>query len=304
MFFQGNRGRGLLSIGNYVTNRLTYAGQHMQNLTIAEIGALSRADAEVAIRSRVQTVYLGDDRVLTRILGSLKLFLSTKDTGFGCHVMLDGFWEMWLTQFFARIVKPGMTVVDVGANFGYYSVLFGEAVGPGGQVIAIEPVPVTAGFLRRSVDLNGHSSRTRVMECALGNGAEGQVHLFVPDGEPKNATVISQPREGSIAVASATLDDLLRGLDRVDLVKIDAEGAEADILTGMAETITRHGPRVLLEFNAARYSDALGFVKNLRRSFAEIRSLDFNSDLQPVTDHELLGQKVGEDQLLLLEPRQ
>jgi len=97
---------------------------------------MTRAQAEQEIRARTQAVYLGDHLALVRVLGQAKMFLSTTDAGFASHVMLDGFWEIWLTLFFARVIAPGMTVIDVGANFGYYTLLFGRAVGPSGRVIA------------------------------------------------------------------------------------------------------------------------------------------------------------------------
>src|SRR5258707_8071492 len=115
---------------------------------------------EDAIRRRVQTAYLGDGLVLARILGRQKILLNGSDRGFACHLMLDGFWEMWLTQFLAGQVKPGMTVVDVGANFGYYTVLFADAVGDAGRVIAVEPNPDAAALLRETVLLNGYAPRT------------------------------------------------------------------------------------------------------------------------------------------------
>ena len=99
-------------------------------LSISALGFMPRPEAEAEIRARVQTVYLGRQTVLSRVLGFNKMFLSTTDLGFSLHVMLDGFWEIWLTLFFARSVKAGMVALDIGANFGYYSVLLGAAVGP------------------------------------------------------------------------------------------------------------------------------------------------------------------------------
>src|SRR5260370_19641668 len=89
-----------------------------------QLATWARQRLEKAIRRQVQTVYLGNGLVLARILGRFKIFLRTDDRGFACHLMLDGFWEMWLTQFLARSIRSGMTVIDVGANFGYYTVLF------------------------------------------------------------------------------------------------------------------------------------------------------------------------------------
>lgn len=275
----------------------------MKVLSLNEIAGMSRSEAEDAIRARVQTVYLGDNRLLTRILGRSKLFLSTLDVGFAGHVMLDGFWEMWLTQFFASIVRPGMTVIDVGANAGYYTILFGDAVGRNGRVVAVEPVPSTVALLRQSVALNGLSSYTRIVDVALGKDPQGQVCMMVPEGEPKNATVVSHDRPGSFRVPSTNLDTLARdlALDRVDLIKIDAEGAEEAIVAGMSEVLARYRPSVLLEFNAARSHNATDFVAFLRSSFSNLQKLDFHGRLQPITDRELLDTSSGEDILLFME---
>ena len=100
-----------------------------------------RQRLEAAIRRRVQTAYLGEGVVLARILGRQKIFLRSADRGFACHLMLDGFWEIWLTQYLAGCVRPGMTVIDVGANYGYYTLLLADAVGEAGHVIAVEPNP-------------------------------------------------------------------------------------------------------------------------------------------------------------------
>jgi FkbM family methyltransferase len=273
----------------------------LNDLYLAALAGMSRQTAERAIKARVQTAYLGDKLILARILGRPKIFLSADDLGFACHLMLDGYWEIWLTQFFARLVKPGMTVIDVGANFGYYTVLFGDAVGATGRVIAIEPVPSTAAILRKTIDINGLTHTTHLVVAAAGDRDDAEVHMLVPPGEPKNAAVVAAPREGSIIVPSVTIDRLTRDLDRLDIVKIDAEGAESTILAGMNETIARFKPRILLEFNAARYPDPDAFLADIERSYPIIRSLDFASNLEPAPRDVLLHTRFGEDWLLYLE---
>ena len=273
----------------------------MKELTLDELARLSRSEAEAAIRARVHTVYLGRDVALTRILGRHKLYLATDDVGFAGHVMLDGFWEMWLTQFFARRIKPGMTVVDVGAHFGYYTLLFGDLVGPDGRVLAIEPAPATARLLERSIALNGYSPNVRLECLAVGRIPDGLGHLFVPPGETKNAALGPSGREGSIEVVVTTLDHLIRDYDRIDLVKIDAEGSEIDIITGMADVITRHAPDVLLEYNAARYTDPQGFLDELMGSFASITVLDPDGALRPASAAEIATPHADRDWLLFLE---
>ncbi len=273
----------------------------LNDLYLPALAEMSRQAAERAIRARVQTAYLGDKLILARILGRPKIFLSTDDLGFACQLMLDGYWEIWLTQFFARVIKPGMTVIDVGANFGYYTVLFGDAVGATGRVIAIEPVPSTAAILRKTIDLNGLTYTTRLVIAAAGDRDDAEVHIVVPPGEPKNAAVVATPCKGSIMAPSVTIDRLTRDLDRLDMVKIDAEGAEVTILAGMKETIARFRPRILLEFNAARYPDPDAFLAEIERSYPTMRRLDFSSNLQPAPRDVLLHTRFGEDWLLYLE---
>src|ERR1700712_1653814 len=174
-----------------------------------DLAHADRATVERAIRSRVQTLYLGGGRMLARVLGRHKMFLHTSDRGFACHVAMDGFWEIWLTQFLARMLKPGMVAIDVGANYGYYTLLFAEAVTASGLVLAVEPNPAAAGSLKETVLLNGFAGHTRVLQSALGPPGMSQHHLFVPFGEPKNALLVehNDHSEGdTICVPVTTLD--------------------------------------------------------------------------------------------------
>ena len=274
----------------------------MSLLSINNIATMSRGELEDSIRSRVQTIYIGDGCVLSRVLGRQKIYLSTTDIGFAGNVMMDGFWEIWLTQFFARIIRPGMTVIDVGANFGYYTLLFSEAVGPQGNVLAVEPVPSTAAFLSRSVTLNGYNSRVKLIQAALGSDKKSEVRMYMPPGEPKNARVTnSSAHEGVFSVKSTSIDTIAWKYENIDLIKIDAEGAEEEIFAGMKSVLARHRPCVLLEFNAARSRNASVFLRELRGSFKSLRYLNHSSLLVDVTDEELLNLNVNDDWLLYLE---
>jgi FkbM family methyltransferase len=261
----------------------------------------SRPILETAIRRRVQTAYLGNGLVLSRILGRHKIFLRSADRGFACHVMLDGFWEMWLTQFLARHVKPGMTVVDVGANFGYFTLLLGDAVGETGHVIAVEPNPDAATLLQESVLLNGHATRTRIVAQALGASA-GRGWLYAPHGEPKNAALVDKenlPGGRTVEVATVTLDDVAMGCPKVDLVKIDAEGGELGIVAGMRQLIARDHPTIVLEFNAARYPEPREFLDELLASYTGAQELALDGTIIPLDEESVLDQTSLQDRILL-----
>lgn len=265
------------------------------------LASWQRARLEAAIRRRVQTAYLGDSVVLARILGRHKIFLRSSDRGFACHVMLDGFWEMWLTQFLARHVKLGMTVVDVGANFGYYTLLLGDAVGETGHVLAVEPNPDAAALLQETVLLNGHGKRTRVVPHALGATA-GHGWLYSPDGEPKNAALVDRkdlPGGRTINVTTLTLDEIALPCKKVNLVKIDAEGGEIAIAAGMRQLIARDRPMITLEFNPARYADPRGFLDEMLASYGTARELSLDGALLPLDKTAVLDQTNREDRILI-----
>lgn len=244
----------------------------------------SRQRLEVAIRRRAQTAYLGDGTVLARILGRHKIFLRGADRGFACHLMLDGFWEMWLTQHLARCVEPGMTVIDVGANFGYYTLLLADAVGSTGHVIAVEPNPEAVALLTQSVNLNGHADRTRIVPQAL-DGAAGQRLLYVPADEPKNAALVDRadlPGGRTIEVSTVTLDEIALAVPKVDLIKIDAEGAEQEIVAGMGRLIERDKPMLVLEYNAARYAEPRAFLDSLLAVYGTAEELKPTGEVVPI----------------------
>ena len=274
-----------------------------------EFATGNRAELENRCRAMTNPVYLGNDTALCRVLGGSKIYLDTRDTGFGSHVMLDGYWETWLTIFFARQVRPGMTVIDVGANFGYYTLLFGALVGATGRVYAIEPNPAVVEKLRRSIALNGLATRTTILEAAAG-AADGEATLYVPYGEPKNSTIVANaagvaPASGTIhKVHQIKLDRLGATNARVDLVKIDAEGAEQDILAGMEGILRRDKPCLVVEFNAARYADPAGFIEWLSALYGRMRYIDFEANAAELTAKQLLSDRSGEDWLLLFgEPQ-
>ena len=265
-------------------------------------------ELENRCRALTNPLYLGDHTAICRILGSYKLYVDTSDTGFSSHVLLDGYWEMWLTIFFARHLQPGMTVIDVGANFGYYTLLFGALVGESGHVYAVEPNPAVAAKLRRSVNLNGLTRRTTIVEAAAGSTHGRKVTLYVPHGEPKNARIIASPRMVSLDlgtvhdVTEISLDEVATAAPRIDFLKIDVEGSEEAVIAGLMRILTRDRPGLVLEFNAGRYSDARGFVDKLQAIYSRMSYIDYQANIVPITASQVISDRRGEDWLLYFDP--
>ncbi len=277
----------------------------LDRIDIEEFAYRSKRSLEALCRARAQPVHLGGNEGLCRILGRYKLYVDTRDRGLCAHLLLDGFWEMGLTMHMARTVRPGMTAVDVGANFGYYTVLFGALIGETGHVFAIEPAPATAATLRRSVELNGFQKFTTVVEAVAGNGEASDRLLHVPPREPKNAQLVASADVVDSAggtvhrVAEIRLDALLADRRRIDFVKIDAEGAEEAVIAGALVTLRRDRPNLVLEFNAARARDPDSLLGTLCDIYGTPRYLDLQGNLLDTTSARLTRENFGVDWLVV-----
>lgn len=270
---------------------------------IFDIWALRTGDRwrhEAVIRGLCQTAYLGDHTAICRILGRYKMYVDTRDVGVASHLMLDGYWEMWNTETIIRLVRPGMTVLDVGAHCGYFSVLLADLVGPTGKLLSFEPNPPMAELLRRTIAVNGFDGRTTVHEIALGQ-ERGTAILEVPKNEPKNAHVVQgKGGPGTVEVPLRRGDEIPGALD-ADFIKIDAEGAEQAIWTGLADILARNRPlTILLEFAAARYADPAAFLSQILSHGFDLAEVDLVGGVQPRSRADVLNASPHDDQMLLL----
>jgi FkbM family methyltransferase len=225
------------------------------------------------------------------MLGRYIMYMSAADTGITPHVCLDGYWESWITLALARAVQPGWHCVDVGANHGYYSVMMAAAVGNEGRVLAVEPNPALSDLLELSLEVNGFSSISRVARVAASEQDNRKARLSVPPGRGLLATMmpdLADPQADVIEVDTMTIDTLTRHWPRVDLVKIDAEGAEELVWAGMAHTLERNpGIVVVLEFTPARYRDPARFVSSIQSAGFALRHVRDDGGLDEVPAAEL-----------------
>ena len=127
-----------------------------------------------------------------------------------------------------------------------------------------------------------------------------------PIGEPKNAAILADGMQmatdsGSFhTVLTRTIDSLATELGGLDVIKIDAEGAEEGIFEGMAEAIRQYRPAIVLEFNAARYRDPRDFLGRMKRAYGALHFIDNAGKPKTVSEGEVLTRNFGEDWLLFL----
>jgi FkbM family methyltransferase len=164
--------------------------------------------------------------------------------GAATHGCWLGSYEADKQRRFAKFIRPGMKIFDVGANVGFYTLLSSRLVGPAGQVHAFEPLPRNLGLLRQHLRLNGIAN-VRIWENAAGS-APGSVDFHI-GANPMTGHVGGAGGE-TIRVEVVSLDSLAETsrIPLPNLIKCDIEGAEGDFLLGAKSVIHRSKPVLFL----------------------------------------------------------
>lgn len=261
----------------------------------------SRSDLERVSRAGVKTEDAGNHRRATRILDRYTLFTDVRDNRLGKHIAEDGFWEAWVTLAMARAIKPGFRCVDVGANVGYFTMLMADAAGQHGSAVAVEPNPRAASLIRDSLQANGFENRVAVLEKAAFNKDDVDLSLGVPLDAPSDASHHREFRSEDplVTVGTTTIDTLTSDWTDVNLIKIDAEGAEGEIWEGMQKTILRPDLTIMMEVSAGRDYDMGKMLHQIRAAGFPIRHVDTTGKPVAVSDEAILG--TNEDWMLFLQ---
>ncbi|WP_068083153.1 FkbM family methyltransferase [Polycladidibacter stylochi] len=205
---------------------------------------------------RTSSIYLGDYTALTVTTRHQKMYVDTRDISVAPHLMIHGYWEEWITKVFLKLLKPGMHLIDIGANFGYYTLLGAHGVGPQGRVTAFEANPHLVGLLKQSVAINGYESICKVVQKAVYSHPEKLSFEICNKFMGGSSLHLSHNGEDHlgfkterIEVEATSLDDYLEASDKVDFIKMDAERSEAFILLGAENLLLRSKPIILMEYN-------------------------------------------------------
>lgn len=222
---------------------------------------LEALDAHVeAARWPHGPVYAGDGTAVVATRWGAKLYVDCRDAVLAPWLLLDGLWEASVTAWFQRSVRPGDHVVDVGANIGYFSVLAAKLTGATGRVVGFEPHPRLRPIAARNLAANAVHGHAEVREVAAWSEA-AELTFHVREHYAVNSSLTPLPAatldqlgdtERAVAVRAVALDDELDGFGRVDVVKIDVEGAEVRALRGLRRTLDANpDARLLCEWAPA-----------------------------------------------------
>lgn len=198
---------------------------------------------------RADTVlgHRNDGRVSLAKLKGFSIYVQEADAAVSEHVKRDAY-EPNVTAVFLDRLRPGMHVLDIGANVGWYTMLAASLVGSSGSVTAIEPNPDSAKLLEASRRANSFDNVT-VIQVAAGREQELLVLHGAYSDAMTSAAGDAAVLTGSTTVPSFKVDDLIPRGRTIDLVKIDVQGAEYSALLGASELIRRCHPTIVSEFS-------------------------------------------------------
>lgn len=225
-------------------------------------------------RESLKNCYIALGRHVSRVRSDkMYIYVDLRDHGVGLPLFLEKTYEPCETQFIKNVLRPGMVFVDVGANIGYFTVVAARAVGHAGKVVAFEPDPYNFCLLGRNVRTN-RLRNVIVSNYALGASPGvarlrrssrnyGDHRLYESDEE----------RSNTVLVPIDTLDGSLQRHDisAVDVIKMDVQGYEHNVLTGMSNILGGNTPLVVLtEFWPYGIKMAGGEPKDFYESFLQV----------------------------------
>ncbi len=222
-----------------------------------------------------------------------KLYLNNNDMVLNSYLAVNGYWEKMETEMVKRYVKPGMKVLDIGANIGYDTLLMSSLVGDQGRVVAFEPDVTNFNLLSKSV------AELPINNVELVQGAvwdtSGELQLYLNDENPGDHQVYNsgESRE-HYSVPALTIDEFARG-ESYDFLKMDIQGAEGHAFLGMRATLERHRPNaMILEFWPSALSNASTHPSDVYAYLVELGYSTFQMDeahqkILPITFEQIMA---------------
>lgn len=262
-------------------------------------------------------VYFGNRVLMTKLWSGHMMLVHTDDMIVAPHLVNIGINEPHNTRILTSLIKPGDVFVDVGANVGYFSVLGAWRAYPGGQVWSFEPNPELFAILSDNMTVNGYAEMARRWPAAASDRA-GKTELRIFPGYVATSTVRDVPEDylrfteretgrksHVIDIDVVRLDDAMRDVPRIDVMKIDVEGHELHVLRGAQEIISRSPElKIVMEFNPSMLSrDGARSLIRLTRSLGfEIFAIEHDATLTPLSDDEAMLDAAFLDLLLVRLP--
>lgn len=169
------------------------------------------------------------------------------------NLFYRGIWEENETRLVKNEIHIDDIVLDIGANIGYYTLIFANLVGPGGKIFSFEPEPTNFNLLKKNIEINGHQNIT-IENVAVSNDS-GKIKLFLSEKDPGQHKIDCgiDVSNNYIIVNKISLDDYFKNnplAKKISFIKIDVEGSEINVLKGMQNILNINKKlKILIEYS-------------------------------------------------------
>lgn len=213
-------------------------------------------------------LYVEKNRYHVKKIYGYKMLLDMADLGLSRALMFFGQRELEHKYLLKQYLRKGDTVLDLGANIGYYANMEAEIVGDQGRVIAIEPNPDNLRLLEINLLLNNNKRISEVVHGAGGNN-DGTAELFLSDKSNLHSFIRDRNSNGLVlSVPIFSMKTIVEKWGEFDFLRMDIEGFEVKVLESLLEALPAMSktPNILFETHLPKYSNDF----NLRSSMAKL----------------------------------
>ena len=177
-----------------------------------------------------------------------KLFLDKNDS---LNLSINGIYEEFETDLVKKEIHKGDVVIDIGANIGYYTIMFAKLVGDSGKVIAFEPDPTNYELLKKNIEINGFTNVILEQKALSDNPGKMMLSLNNENTAGHHLDFKNENSINSIEVDVLSLDDYFSYKNiKINFIKMDVEGAESNVIKGMSNILkTSKNLKMIVEYN-------------------------------------------------------
>lgn len=221
-----------------------------------------------------------------------KMFLDSKDS---LQLSINGIYEEFETSLVNKEIKRGDIVLDLGANIGYYTLIFAKLVGENGKVYAFEPDSTNFALLKKNVEINGYKNVVLVQKAV--SNKNGKLKLFLAEDNTVDHRIYnSHDARKFVEIESVKLDDYFKDYNgKTNFIKIDIQGAEWGAVQGMSELLKKNkSMKIFSEFwpiGLKRFGiEPLEYLELLlKHGFKLYEIIEQKKKIEPTTPKELLN---------------
>ena len=232
-----------------------------------------------------------------------KIFLNPEDMSqISALIATSGWLHLPVTCLLLALLRPGMNVVDVGANLGYYTLLAARAVGKSGRVWSFEPEPHNFLLLMKSIRASDFRN-VEPVQMALSEEPGTEKLYLAPASEPNAHTLTRDRGMGSLEIPSTSLDEFwqARGAGRLDLLKIHVFGDEPIVLRGSRRVLLASRPMIITRFGSPSWNDESDLLDDLYAWYDVYEIVESPSLIKPIAKSALTA---GVQKGIFLSPRE